>query len=99
MPFQFAHAPMGVLAFADVEADFQRVVEFEDFLIVAPTQFARQCRAIWEYRVELAHILQVVSVEPAPIPLYQVARQAIEQSAAISVFRCRSPVGRSPDYL
>ena len=52
LPFQLPHAPMGVLAFAYVEADFQRVVELEDFLVMAPTQFARQCRAIWEYRID-----------------------------------------------
>ena len=43
----------------------------------------RHCLTFWEDHIELPHVKYIALAEATPIPLRQVVRQAVEQSAAV----------------
>ena len=46
-----------------VETDFQRVVGFENFKIMAPAQNVRHCLTFWETDIEFPHIEDIAAAE------------------------------------
>ena len=62
LTLEFSDAPLLGLALLGVEADFQRIVGFEDFEIMAPTQNVRHCLTFWEGNIEFPHIEDISSL-------------------------------------
>lgn len=81
---QFPDVPVRAGAFRAVEADGEVVGTLQDFQVVAPTQFARQCRAFREVTVQLAHVLQVVPIETPSVGERQIPCKDGKERTAVS---------------
>jgi hypothetical protein len=69
---QLAYTPILLCTLSSVETNLQCVVDFENFNIVAPTQFARQCRAIRECNIQLSHILKIRAIKAYAILFFNI---------------------------
>ena len=72
LPLEFADAPLLGFALLSVEVYFQRIVGFEDFEIVAPTQNVRHCLTFWETNIEFPHIEDIAAAETLSVAMGQI---------------------------
>ena len=55
LPFQFPDAPMGILSFFLIKRTFKRIINLQEFNIMAPGQNSRHCLEFWVEQIEPAH--------------------------------------------
>ena len=61
-------------------------IGFDDFRIMTPTQFSRQCLDFWKFQVKHPHLKQVRTAKPLSVLSSQVLSKIIQQFGAVLGF-------------